>query len=73
MVTYRCETWSLTEKDVNNLHIFERKILRNIYGPIQLSNNCWRIRTNDELEALIRTQKYNKIHQGTETLIAWTH
>jgi hypothetical protein len=28
---------------------FERKILRNIYGPVK-ENELWRIRRNDELE-----------------------
>ena len=28
-----CETWVLTTSDENQLYIFERKILRKIYGP----------------------------------------
>ena len=32
-VTYGCETWVLTASDENQLYIFERKILRKIYGP----------------------------------------
>ena len=35
------------------LAIFERKILRKIYGPVK-ENELWRIRRNDELEAIIK-------------------
>ena len=35
------------------LAIFERKILRKIYGPMK-ENELWRIRRNDELEAIIK-------------------
>jgi len=35
------------------LAVFERKILRKIYGPVK-ENELWRIRQNDELEAIIR-------------------
>jgi hypothetical protein len=35
------------------LAVFERKILRKIYGPVK-ENELWRIRRNDELEAIIR-------------------
>jgi hypothetical protein len=38
------------------LKIFERKILRSIYGPVQDSNKEWRVRTNQEIEALIKEE-----------------
>lgn len=34
IVTYASETWSLTKGDTKRLITFERKVLRNIYGPI---------------------------------------
>jgi hypothetical protein len=34
------------------LTVFERKILRKIYGPVK-ENELWRIRRNDELEDII--------------------
>ena len=37
------------------LAIFERKILRKIYGPVK-ENELWRIRQNGELEAIIKRQ-----------------
>ena len=36
VITYPSETWTLTAKDENNLRIFERQILRKIYGPVNL-------------------------------------
>ena len=48
-VTYGCETWELTASDENQLYIFERKILRKIYGPTQNPDGTWRIKINDEL------------------------
>jgi len=42
---YAAETWTLTAKDENNLHIFERQILRKIFGPVNI-DNIWRIWTN---------------------------
>jgi hypothetical protein len=38
VVTYSSETWILTEKDENNLRIFERQILRKITGPVNIDN-----------------------------------
>ena len=35
------------------LAVFEREILRKIYGPVK-ENDLWRIRRNDELEAIIK-------------------
>jgi len=35
------------------LAVFERKILRKIYGPVKENELC-RIRRNDELEAIIK-------------------
>jgi hypothetical protein len=39
----------LTASDENQLYIFERKILRKIYGPTQNPDGTCRIKTNDEL------------------------
>ena len=33
IVTYACETWVLKENIIQKLVIFERKILRKIFGP----------------------------------------
>jgi hypothetical protein len=34
--------------------IFERKILRKIFGPTKELNGLWRIETNEELDKLIQ-------------------
>jgi hypothetical protein len=52
VVTYSSETWTLTAKDENNLRIFERHILRKIFGPFNI-DNVWRIRNNMEIDQLI--------------------
>jgi hypothetical protein len=51
VVTYSSETRSSTAKDENNPHIFERQILRNIIGPVNI-DNVWRIRNNMEIDKL---------------------
>ena len=33
VVTYGCETWTLTSRNEQQLRIFERKMLRKIFGP----------------------------------------
>jgi hypothetical protein len=38
----------------NRLLVFERRALRKIYGPTQASDGTWRIKTNEELEYLIK-------------------
>jgi hypothetical protein len=52
VVTYGSETWTLTKSDENLLRIFERKILRKIYGSFQ-EGDIWRIRNNEELNTSI--------------------
>ena len=52
VVTYSSETWTLTAKDEKNLRIFERHILRKIFGPVNIDSVC-RIRNNTEIDNLI--------------------
>jgi len=54
IVTYVCETWVLKENSIHKLTIFERKILRKIFGPTKEVNGLWRIKTNEELDELIK-------------------
>jgi hypothetical protein len=51
VVTYRCDAWALTDRE--GLRIFERRILRKIFDPVQNEDGSWRIRKNDELNELI--------------------
>jgi hypothetical protein len=52
-VTDGCEAWTLTNRDEQHLRIFERRILREIFGPVQNEDGSWRIRMNYELKDLI--------------------
>jgi hypothetical protein len=53
VVTYGSESWTLTIEEERVLEVFERKILRKIYGPVK-GKELWRIRRNDELEDIIK-------------------
>jgi len=46
--------WVLKETTKNKLTVFERKVLRNIFGPPKERDGTWGIQTNDELDELIR-------------------
>ena len=53
VVTYGSESWTLIMEEERALAVFEGNILRKIYGPVK-ENELWRIRRNDELEAIIK-------------------
>ena len=38
----------------NKLMVFDRKVLRRIFGPTKERDGTWTIKTNDELDELIR-------------------
>jgi hypothetical protein len=62
IVTYGCETWSTTKDDNRKLAIWERKILRNIYGPVYNDNlGIYEKRHNEELYDLYENQIYSHI------------
>jgi len=42
----------LKETIKNKLIIFERKVLRRIFGPTKDRDGTWRLKTNDELDEL---------------------
>jgi len=51
VLMYGAETWVLSKADELRLGVFERKILRRIYGPI-CEGAIWRSRYNEELYRL---------------------
>src|SRR5215468_2732991 len=53
IVTYASETWMLKESTIQKLLVFERKILRRIFG-LTKENQLWIIKTNEELNELIK-------------------
>jgi hypothetical protein len=58
IVTYDSETWVLKETIVLKLLVFERKILRRIFGPTK-QNQIWRVKPNEELDKLIKHKNIN--------------
>ena len=54
----------MTVTEQNRLLVFERRVLRKIYRPTLDSDGTWRIKTNEELEMLIK--KYCKIYKITK-------
>jgi hypothetical protein len=54
----------------NKLLVFERKLLREIFGPTEERDGTWRIKTDGELDKLIR-QGHNKLHKSTKIKLVW--
>jgi hypothetical protein len=53
VVLYGCETWSLTLREEHRLRVFEKRVLRRIFGPKrdEVTGN-WRRLHNEELNDL---------------------
>jgi len=54
-VNYAPEAWVLKKNIIQKLLVFERKILRGIFGPTK-ENRTWWIKNNEELDKLISTK-----------------
>jgi len=61
IVTYASETWVLKETKIQKLLVFERKLLRSIFGPTK-EYQIWRIKTNEELDKLIKHKNIVKLY-----------
>ena len=72
VVLYRCESWTLTEIDEGKLSTFERKILREIYGP-RCVNGVWRIKNNDEVYSLYKEPSIMKMIKIAKIEMIRTH
>jgi len=46
----------LKENITNKLTIFERKIMRKIFGPTRTDDGYWRIKTNQEINDILKGQ-----------------
>jgi hypothetical protein len=55
VVTCGSDSWTLTVEEETTLAIFERNILRKIYGPVK-ENELWRVRRNEELKTIIKEE-----------------
>ena len=69
IVTYACETWVLKENIKTKLRVFQRKVLRRIYGPTKEKDGVWRIKSNEELNRL--TGNKNIIYYIKAQRLAW--
>jgi hypothetical protein len=47
----------VTVTEQNRLLVFERRVRRKIYGPTEDNDGTWRVKTNEELEILIKKKK----------------
>jgi phosphopantetheinyl transferase (holo-ACP synthase) len=54
IVTYASKTWVLKESITKKLMIFERKIMRKIFGPTRSDDGYWRIETNQEINGILK-------------------
>lgn len=82
VLMYDAETLTITKKEEEQLRIIERKILRDILGPIKVDSNEYRTRMNSELlqeidgEDIVKTIKQQRVkwlghiwRAGTEEMI----
>lgn len=68
VVLYGHETWTMLEEDLQALGIFERRVLRTIFGVMQ-ENGVWRRRMNHELAALYGEPSIQKVAKAG--MIRW--
>ena len=59
VLIYRAEAWTLTDSDARILDMFERKVLRTIYGPVCVDGE-WRTRYNHKLYSLYKDDQMTK-------------
>ena len=70
MLTYASETWVLNKQDIRRLGVFERKILRAIFGP-RKENYEWRIKYNNELYELYGEPDIVTLHKDWSFAMGW--
>jgi hypothetical protein len=59
VVSYACENWTLSVQDINTILVFERQILRKIFGAFHRKEG-WRIRRNNEQQKLMKGENIVK-------------
>jgi len=50
----------------NKLMTFERKIMRKIYGPTRTADGYWRIKTNQEINGILKGQNMIGFNKKTK-------
>jgi hypothetical protein len=62
VVLYGCETWSLTLREEHKLRVFEKRMLRRIFGPKRDGvAGVWRKLHKEELHNLYSSQSLIRI------------
>jgi len=51
----------LKENVINKLMIFERRIMRKLFGPTRTDYGYWRIKTDQEINDILKG-KYNLVY-----------
>jgi hypothetical protein len=57
---------------MQKLYVFERKILRKIFVPTKEVNGIWRIKTNKELDELIKHRNEINFVKAQKIELVWT-
>lgn len=70
VLLYGAETWILNKKEERKLIVFENKILRKIFGPVN-DNGEWRIRHNEEIRNLYRDYDYDITAHARVRRLRW--
>jgi hypothetical protein len=62
----------LKENTKSKLRVFERKVLRRIYGPTKESDDTWWIKSNNELNRLIGNENIINYIKAQKISLVWT-
>jgi hypothetical protein len=68
VVTYAAGTWALNISGENALRIFERKVIRKMYGPV-CEDSAWRVRANSEINSLLQGEDI--VRQTKSLRLSW--
>ena len=71
IVAYASETWVLKGAIIQKLLVFERKILRIIFGPTK-ENQIWRVKTDEELDKLIKHKNIINHIKAQRLKLVWS-
>ena len=69
VIMYACELWVLKKQIEQKLLIFERKILRKIFGSNRQPDGSWKIKTNIELDNIMNHK--NIVREIKSRRLAW--
>jgi hypothetical protein len=72
-VTYASERWVLKEHVINKLMTLERNIMKKIYSATRTDDGYWRIKTNQQINGILKGQNMIGFIKKTKTELAVTH